>query len=437
MATLYKNKQSKFLIFIMSTLFSVSTFSLTVLTDEEMAEISGQASLLSIDKYDYGVNNFYQVKVNSEVETSVNIDHLLLEDSSGVAQIDITDLSIGGGVNNQASVATLTNPFVEFAFAGSIDDTDARTREIIGVRFGADEMTGIMSFGTQHPTNPDLDTGISVISGYMQTNGLSGNANTLAFDSDNDAATYSLTAGLRVIGLFDGNMIIPDAHVQFPSQSANFTTAPVTVNGSYQTNADIVTDIITLDGISYTAEGPGTATVCIPLIFGCGNVVLNPNVQASGTIDNVKARGFITQDLKTIHNISVNDGFYLSAQNREVDWRGSEADDKAQAGWWMGFNGQVQIAPLNLDSVALPSSTVVAILAEVSTELQNNPVSLGLGDVIGGFTGNVAKTINVTLPNDNEGGGGTQNVAPLVLTNQLLGPSQAPIVNCWNGAIGC
>jgi hypothetical protein len=442
-----KTPTRKLLLVLLSALFSAPVLGeLTALNDDELSDVSGRESLIAIDKYDYEGNNFYQIKVNSVVETSVNIDHLLLNDGGGSAQIDIEDLSISGGINNQVSSAILTNPFVEFAFAGSIDGTDARDREIVGIRLGADEMQGVMSFGQQNTSilgsngGPDanFDTGINMFSGYMRTNTLSGVANTNAFSDDG----FQLDARLIVAGIFNGTLNMPDATVSFPAQQALFTTPAIVVNGSYISDVDIITDLITLNDVTYSATGQGVANVCllsIPFVGCVAPITIRPNVTATGEIDNIKARGFITQDLKTIHKASVDDGFYLSAQNRAVNWRGSEGDDVAQPGWWMAFNGEVYVEPLTLDSVDLPRTTVESILLEVSTVLQTtDPVRLDIGEVFDGFAGNVDKTINVTLPNSPfESPMGNQNPAPLVLGNQHLGSTQAPIVNCWNSTIGC
>ena len=437
----YKNSLSKIAVFMMSVVFSASAFSLTELTEDEMGDISGQVSLLEIDRFDFAGNNFYQVKVNAEVEASVNIDHLLLNDSAGNAQVDITDLSIGGGINNQVSSATLTNPFVEFAFAGSIDSTNARNREIIGIRVGADELEGVVSFGTQNPTNANLDTGINTFSGFLKTNPLEGTANTLAVDRDG----FNLDARLVVLGVFDGTLNIPNARVELPELSADFTTPSIVVNGTGQTDTFIQTDLITINDVDFIASGSSTVDVCLNPFGGCNTfffpfdpITINPNVVASGEIDNIKAVGEIVQDLKTIHRVSINDGFYASAQNQPIRWRGADIDDIAQPGWWLGFQGEVQIDPLNLDAVALPDSTIQAILVEVTAELDNNPVQLGLGEVFDGFSGNVEQTVNVTLPNAmSEFPSGTQNPAILPLVNQQLGASQAPVVNCFNSSIGC
>ena len=49
---------SKFTVFLMSTLFTMSTLSLTELSEDEMSDISGQVSLIDIEKYDFAGNNF-------------------------------------------------------------------------------------------------------------------------------------------------------------------------------------------------------------------------------------------------------------------------------------------------------------------------------------------------------------------------------------------
>lgn len=408
-------------------IFANTGYSLTPLSEEEMSKVSGQAAVFGIDKYNYESNNFYRVTVNSEVQTSLNIDRLTLKGGGGASQIDIEDFSLSGGQNNAVSSATLINPFVEFAFAGSLDDSNARDREIIGIRLGSEGSQGVMSFGRQS-NNPNEDTGINVFSGYLKTNTISGIAKTSAVDDSG----FNLRAGVTIIGFVNGTLNMDNARIQIPSLSPNFTAPPVTINQTGATNIIINTDPIHIPSAPFNASGNG------PLNLGCFLFVVCINLQAyindaSGNVGNIYLDGSITQDLKTIHKVSIDDGFYLSAQNRSLKWRGADTTDISQPGWWLGFQGEVQLPHLSLDEVEIPRDTLQTILDRVGDKLTTtNRINIGLFDAIAalGPPGANITGVNADLNN-------FSNPIPLVLSNQSLGPTQAPVVNCWNGTIGC
>ena len=434
---------------------SAASAQLKPLNEDELAEITGQASLLDVDKYNFdteGVtNNFYRLTLNSTITTSANIDKLRLKDSNGNDQISIDNLSLSGGINNQVSSAVLTNPFVEFAFAGDIDSNRANNREIIGIRVGAESMNGVLSFGEQHATDANQDTGINTFSGFLQTNSLSGTANTLEVTPDR--GPYELTSGLVIVGFLGGTLDL-ESRVSIQPLSPNFTAPAVTINGTGETFSTISTNTIIVadpdtpgfdietDGIPFTVTGNGTAEIDLGLF---NLPVAANNIVANGRLANVQIDGTVTQDLKTIHNVSVNgSGFYLSAQNRPVKWRDSHTDtdpllnDIAQPGWWLGITDTVNIAPITLDAIELPDSTIQDILRLASDELQKpeNRIELDLSQVVQTLAGGLTvDDINVTLSDPNLAIG--EAPVPLILQNQSLGSSQAHIINCWNGSLGC
>ena len=131
-----------------------------------------------------------QIKINSTISSSVNIQELDLKDASGNSQIKMNNLSLNGGDAAGVSSMQFQNPFIEFAFAGSIDDSthNARNREIIGVRIGADNMDGFMSIGnqaavpaSQSPTGSAIaeEQGLEFFRGYMKTAPVTGVFTTL------------------------------------------------------------------------------------------------------------------------------------------------------------------------------------------------------------------------------------------------------------------
>lgn len=436
-------------IVLWSLLPVVSMAALQSLDDSELSEISGQ-SLLNIDKYEYNtgaqVNNFYRVQMNSIVESSINIERLTLTDGAGNPEIDIENFSLNGGdtSNGNAAVssATLTNPFVEFAFEGGFSGDTSDNRKFIGVRFGADNMNGFMSFGNQSD-----ESGINYFKGYMETTALRGTVQTR--DSAGGTSTSMPGSGrccfnvdanvviqdcgwLGCVTWASGSMNMPNTTMRFPSVQLGTTASPVTFLASgLEINTtsgpisqiSVLTDIMNLPDVPFIAEGSGTANI---------GLTVNMDVTSDGTLQNLRAQTLFTEDLRYMHRAELDgNGFYLSFQNQAINWQGSPTNDTAQPGWWMSISKPLEFGSFQITDVVLPDSSLTEIADATSAYLQANPISLTLGDAIGGA---ITGSTEVSL-----GGLDLSAAAPIniPLTNQNLGPSQQEIRNCWNGSIGC
>ena len=472
-----KRAPFKVLGLLLPTLFATSALALTELSDDELSEVTGQASLLSIDKYDFGANNFYQVKLNSTVSTSINMDRLLLRDSAGNSQIDIENFSLNGGDESGVSSAVLQNPFVEFAFAGNIDDTSAqaRNREIIGIRIGAENMNGYMSLGnraavpaSQSPTGSAIpaNSGLNMFRGYMKTAALRGTFRTLdsngGFQTGDASAIaagrtgpagqeYRVTGKVCVGSIFGGcnflgvqDFEVQNATMKFPSvilddnPTNNTIDGPIvvkagghvvhTADGNPISQTTIVTDELALPNISFEMTGRTEPVLGFRL-----------DIRGTGSLNGLRAQASVQQDLSYIHRVRLqNNGFSLSAQNRDVQWRGEAVT--AKQGWWMHVANEVELGALAIDGVRLPDSSLVQISAEASNILNDTnsttpevPIVVSLGQVIGGVFGNVVQTPIGPIPFDSS----TPAIGINLTTSQDLGANQNEIRNCWNGALGC
>ena len=460
-----------FVVLFIGTIYSAAAYGLTALTDSEMAKISGQASLLNIDKYDYAGNNFYQVKFNASVQTSINIDKLELRDGSGNLQLDIDHLSINGGdtSNGNAAVssATITNPFIEFAFAGSIGTDNSRNREIIGIRIGSDDIEGFMSFGNQAD-----ETGINKFRGYMKTGPISGTATTLDSSATTDPATWATanntvlenvtgTRGpLPITGLLDVNYdyaspffctfdaavcavhlaidvgINPGALDATVDLKYPALVAPFSLPGGVEINAVTPIDkfplitAIAAPALDFEASGSGTVDVL-------GFIPIGVNLVSTGTVTSgLVLDATVNQELSYIHRAELvsggdNTAFSLSAQNRNLQWRGAPTNDVAQAGWWMSVGNPVQLGALAIEDVYLPDATLLGINNVLSQYLTDNPVQIGSTAALAGIGGVTSSPLgNIALPS-------SAPAVSLVLGSQSLGLQQQEIRNCWNGNIGC
>jgi|GEM_PF-6060852 len=438
--------------FVLLLLFSSwSAAALSPLDEEAMSDISGQA-LLDIDKYDYMGNNFYKIIMNSNVTTSLNMENLTLRDGSGNKQIDIDNLSINGGdsSNGNAAVssARIENPFVEFAFDGSIAADNANNRKIVGVRFGAESITGFMSFGNQAD-----ESGINLFNGYMKTTKLEGAVKTFDSAGGYETVLANVTSG-RCCFNVNGNVVIqdevcffgcttitwatgsismPNTTMTFPSVELGTLAAPVTFLASgLEINTagsgpisqiSVLTDLLNLPNVPFKAEGNGAANL---------GITVNMDTTSTGVLSGLTAKTQFTEELRYMHKAELQgNGMYVSAQNRAIKWLGSPANDTAQAGWWMSISKELDFGAFDINNVTLPNSSLSEIAAATSTYLQANPIVLTLGDAIGGALSGSTSVALGSLP---LGGSPPINIP---LTNVSLGSTQVEIRNCWNGVLGC
>lgn len=120
---------------------------------------------------------FYRLTMDAQMDLNMNIKKVQLGcggvNGAGVCDIDIDQLGLTGIRANGADVGpptdfTMYRPFVEFAIN---NPTSAATREVMGIRLGAQSAWGMMNIGTDPGAannNPATHTGINRFSGDMQ-----------------------------------------------------------------------------------------------------------------------------------------------------------------------------------------------------------------------------------------------------------------------------
>ena len=170
----------KILCGLVSSLLGVSCVNaMTALDDQALSQVDGQA-LLNLTK-EPGTNNieFFKLGMNAELSLNANIKSLQLgcggDKGADACDIDISELSFGcvtgakgvcitqetsiagqpKGIDYDNSVANqkalkdfvLTNPFYQFAIQNG---KQASTRQVVGIRVGADKAEGPMSIGNMN-----------------------------------------------------------------------------------------------------------------------------------------------------------------------------------------------------------------------------------------------------------------------------------------------
>ena len=486
----YKNSLNKIAVFMMSAVFSASAFSLTELTEDEMGDISGQASLIGIDRYDFEGNNFYRVQLDSVIDTSVNVDSLVLRDNLGNAQIDVDNFSLSGGMDGQVSSATITNPFVEFAFAGDIDDSTARNREIIGIRIGADNIDGTLSFGD--PQNlaavtgsAATEDGLNAFRGYLRTTPING---TVFIKPETRAIEVNTTLDVQLVGRISvtGEAFVPlldlskppeDQRISLtfqntfgavldssqPTQLLSGGNGQASNNGVFtqafvlaDVNATTIGQLQSVDNAmfdSFVNVGAAQGSCNFLCQLAAGAIGLFNPFSPEITVNNTRVSGplpgdddplslFVNESTRLIHRVDTqSSGFFISAQNTDVIWRndGASPSGRAQslttAGWWLEFLDPVDLGELVVQDFVLPDNVIEGIGAAVNQNIADQPAIDAFSALGSLFNFPVSGVSANLIPDVNPGITGFGNFN--VVDRDIPLASSVPIVNCFNSSIGC
>lgn len=143
---------------------------LQVVDDSELSEQTGQAAFYTAynapsgsgtgaTPSDYG---FFTLGLNGELDLNANINHLQLG-CGGVngagCDIDINQLGLSGspgvgscpsGASRATCDAVITNPFLQLAIQ---NPNTLSTRQIVGINFGAQNVIGLLTAGTDNPSS--------------------------------------------------------------------------------------------------------------------------------------------------------------------------------------------------------------------------------------------------------------------------------------------
>lgn len=500
------------------TLFSLSAFAvfnvyaepttLKSMSDEQLSETTGQA-LMSLaylapndssnlmSKYSSGSNvGFYKLGLEAEMDLNANIKNLQLgcggANGAGACDVDIKNLSLSGlpanydsssgnspdfGSAGRASTsAKLSNPFMEFAVK---NPNSASTREIVGLRFSAEKITGLLTAGLTNGSTPSSTDGIQSLSGFMRIAQTQGEVDTLGgkFGLVKD---QSIGGNIKLLGGIINKWIqsYPNAQdnilngttgITVPEiNGVGFTLPSFQVNGS-RLNAAIAKDILlTLPSIPLAT--PDNCTGGTTYCNQWANDQLKVNLRDTGNhnaescilwlcdatfkmgqgsnLSNLNLNVTFNQALSMFHNIPLQGtGGYLSLQQMALLWPGSYVDssdttgktlnqmtktDVAQKGWWMSFADPVQLGYLKGGDKVDISPVLPQLAVLITKQLADNPIDLGLGDAITALvSAPITKTLNIDI-----GPYTATNPARLTLQNLKL-TNQEVSTNCYGSLKFC
>lgn len=456
---------------------------LSVLTDEQMAKVTGQA-LMSLGylapndqnnlmgKYSHEKNiGFYKLGLEAEMELNTNIKNLQLGcggvNGTGSCDVDIKNLSLSGLPNNFDSSsasspnfssaeraqtsAKLVNPFMEFAVK---NPDQAATREIVGLRFSAESIQGLLTAGIENGLVPSTTDGIQRFSGFMRIAETAGEAATKStlFGKDPNHQIQGLLNALGSDRTFTSDPSSSDTKgVTIPSLNAYFTIPEFQVNGTRMTSAYVEGIKTKIDSIDL-AQGPlNQLKVTFDPIWVLATKA-KIKLKDGSAIKNLNMDITFNQDLSMLHNIPLTGtGGYLSLQQQALLWPGSfvnSADetgktlaqmsqsDIAQKGWWMSFAEPVQLGYLKATQQVDITSVLPQVASLMTAELlkEENRVYAPAGAAIGTLFGITMTTPQPILVDLNQA---TQlNPARLALANLTLA-NQNVTPNCYGALKFC
>lgn len=475
------------------TLFSFSVFSTSILyaesltlhrlTDEQLGETTGQA-LMSLSyiapndstnlmtKYSNGSNiGFYKLGLEVDMDLNANIRNLQLGcggiNGAGQCDIDIKNLSLSGlpanynpssgnppdfGAAGRASTsAQLTNPFMEFAVKNS---NSASTREIVGLRFSAEKITGLLTAGLINGISPTSTDGIQSLSGFMRIAATSGEALTKAtvFGNQANHQIQGLLSALGIKRTFTSQPDSPDTEgITIPSLKAAFSIPEFQVNGSRLNNASVKGVSTKVDSIALD-QGPlnQIRVTFAPILVVARQAKIK--LANGSAVQNLNMDITFNQALSMFHNIPLTgSGGYLSLQQQALLWPGNYIDsndmtgktivemlnsDVAKKGWWMSFAEPVQLGYLKATQEVDITNVLPQVASLMTTELlkEENRVYLPPGAAITallGMTLTTPKPIVVDLNNATLANPVKLTLANLQLANQNLTP------NCYGSLKFC
>ena len=458
------------------------TCAMMPLDDNELSKVDGQALLNLENSSDASQGlNFHKLSIAALMELNVNIKTLQLgcggtNNSYKVGcDIDISNLSLSGlnttsdsngsptfgGEGRAATSASITNPFIEFAIKGNT----AATREVAGFRLGAQNIMGLLTLGTENGQNPS--DGIQSFTGYMKMAQTQGEART-------KATKFGNTDAEKIKGNIEVNMLVSKPNRTFtskpftdgqvteghtgitvPSMLVNFTMPETIVTGSRLKSATVSGIRSSIPTIPLAAAESGKNLpdtvitvpdfskdqlyVEFPGLIGdsIGNHAFFKMLPGS-SLDNLNMDITFEQALSMIHNIPLNGtGGYLSLQNQNVKWQGTDAADIARPGWWMSFKDPIQLGYLKTQDEV----DISHVLPQVATAITDfllkpeNLINVSFFEAIGSLVSQpVEKKLNINVGGFTSYNGGTP--ATLTLTDKILKNQKVPN-NCFGGHKFC
>ena len=216
------------------------------LSEQELSATRGQG-LLALTNSSYNGFDFTRISLGADVNLNANFKNISLgnynrNDPGGIAyarptDIDIPLLQFGRSDLADKRLVQITNPYIEFVYRNV---ANAATREVVGMRFGFEGISG------------DVGLNIRTLSGSMLVDGVD--------------TTGARVSGPQIAGVTAGNgtgassdfwMAALKTAVQFPTAPAAAGLSPQAQAGFWINWRDKLTAIATTNGLPPPNLPPG------------------------------------------------------------------------------------------------------------------------------------------------------------------------------------
>lgn len=354
------------------------------LGDTAMSDVTGQALFMASKQTNTtsgGVTHtFYRMGFDASLELNANIRELKLGETSTGTDLWIKNLAFGcvanssnvcvdsdGGTGTKLKPFTLLRPYVQLAIKG---DGNRATREVVGVRLGAENASGPMSIGQLISFSGYMNASgniymqaqndVAVTCGPSRVGGCPGTAQTanviwLYSPTSNGVNVYNYPEPNQALGLKDDYVCSLGLCIAFSRTAVNYgTTArtglPITASGRRQTQAfianatlaDVVDEVTNTLSLSQPTGVAWLSGALIPLVKNDMRITMKKSLAGSlgvsytdnTTLHNNLNAYQIPYNLMNVHGLDVNSPLFgLSFQKEAVRYPGYVSD--MQKGWSM------------------------------------------------------------------------------------------------------
>jgi len=364
---------------VLALLSSMLRAEMTSLADSELSDVSGQALFMATKQTNTNglgtTHTFYRMGFDAQLELNTNIAELKLGETSTGTDVWMKNLALGcvansagtcvdstSGMGTQLKNFTMLRPYIQLAFK---NDGNRTSREVVGFRMGAENVSGPMSIGQLLSFSGYMNaTGnitmqgqndVAVTCGPSRVGGCPGSSQTanvswlFGYTPTSDGKNiYGYPEPDRALGLNDEYVCSLGLCIPFSRTAVNYSSAfrnnlPISAQGRRVTQAlisglqmatlvDEVTNTLSLSqpsGISWLSG------LLIPLVRDDMRNVMKNSLASSlgipvGNLDTYQ----MPYNLANVHSMNVNSPLFgISFQKENVRYPGYAAD--MQKGWSM------------------------------------------------------------------------------------------------------
>lgn len=320
---------------------------------------------------------FYKVAVRGNIKLNANIRNLQLgcDDIKEGASCDINikHLAISGlpnikdlngtktfARNRGKTMATLYNPYVEIAVK---QPSQVIPENVVALRVGADQTTGLMSAGLTNTSIPS-DDGIQRLSGFLRIASTTGDVTTQAaiFGRQSEEMLHGKLKALGFKRTFSTLPSHPDnLGITIPSVNQDFEVPEALINGHRLDRVTIGGVTTRIDMLDLTTDVNQIYAV-FPRILGLASKA-KVSLKQGSAVTNINLLAQLNQSLSMVHNIPLSASpLYVALQDQPMLWPNALVDakdrdmpleamshsDVAQRGWWLSLSQPINLGHLKV-----------------------------------------------------------------------------------------